>query len=73
MAASMASMLMLYEARSMSTNTGVAPFSEMAPAVAMNVNEVVMTSSPGPMSRARNARWRASVPLAQATAQGVPR
>ena len=38
------------------------------PAVAKNVNGVVMTSSPGPQSRARSASSSASVPFAQPTA-----
>ena len=47
---------------SMSTKIGVAPASQMASAVAKNVFDVVMTSSPGPMPSARNVSRRASVP-----------
>ena len=49
----------------MSTKTGVPPVLWMAPAVAKNVNGVVMTSSPGFRSRARSGSRSASVPLAQ--------
>jgi hypothetical protein len=49
----------------MSTNTGVPPALWMAPAVAKKVNAVVITSSPGFMSRARSGSSSASVPLAQ--------
>ncbi|MEZ4836483.1 MAG: hypothetical protein R2873_31575 [Caldilineaceae bacterium] len=47
----------------MSTKTGVAPTAEMASAVAINVCATVITSSPGPMSRAqgqlqRRYRWQ---------------
>lgn len=47
----------------MSTNTGVAPTSEITSAVEMKVKGTVITSSPGPMPRAINAIWRESVPL----------
>jgi hypothetical protein len=47
----------------MSTNLGTAPMSAMTSAVATKVKGVVMTSSPGPMSRAIRATSRASVPL----------
>ncbi len=50
----------------MSTNTGVAPTLWIVPAVAKKVNGVVITSSPGPASTARNASRSASVPLAHA-------
>ena len=59
---------MLKVTGSMSTNTGVAPTLWIVPAVAKKVNGVVMTSSPRPMSSARSASSRASVPLAQPTA-----
>ena len=52
----------LQVARSMSTNTGVAPSSTMASAVAMKENGVVITSSPGLMSSAIRAMISASVP-----------
>ena len=54
----------------MSTNTGVAPTWLMASAVAKKVKGVVITSSPGPMPRARRAMTRASVPELQP--DGVP-
>jgi hypothetical protein len=47
---------------SMSQNVGRAPVRAMVPAVAKNVNGVVMTSSPGPISRAMSATSNASVP-----------
>ena len=56
---------------SMSTNTGLAPTLWIVPAVAKNVNGVVMTSSPWPQSSARSASSSASVPLAQPTAYFV--
>ena len=51
----------------MSAKTGVAPTSEMVSALLIQVNGVVMTSSPGPMSNARMAISRAWVPLETAT------
>ena len=57
---------------SMSANTGVAPTIAIASALATNVNGVVMTSSPGPMSRARSAKCRASVPELTPTAWPQP-
>ena len=56
----------LYVPGSMSTNTGVPPALWIAPAVAKNVNGVVMTSSPGARLSAWSGRSRASVPLAHA-------
>ena len=56
---------MLNVSGSMSTNTGVAPTLWIVPAVAKNVNGVVTTSSPRPMSSARSASSSASVPFAQ--------
>ena len=47
---------------SMSTNTGVAPMRSMASPVAKNVNDDVMTSSPGFTPAARSPMIRASVP-----------
>ncbi len=61
-AASISAGSILYVRGSMSTKTGVAPTMPMASVVATNVNGVVMTSSPGPMSSARSARCSASVP-----------
>ena len=58
---------------STSTNTGSAPTWLMASAVAKKVNGVVITSSPGPMPRARRAMTRASVPELQPTAWATPR
>src|SRR5260370_1280376 len=58
---------MLKLSGSMSTKTGVPPVLWMVPAVAKNVNGVVMTSSPGFKSSAFRGKSRASVPLAQAT------
>jgi hypothetical protein len=49
---------------SMSTNTGVAPSSTMASAVAMKVKGVVITSSPRPTPSAISAISNASVPEA---------
>ena len=49
---------------STSTNTGLAPTSAMTSAVATKVKGEVMTSSPGPISRAIRAISSASVPLA---------
>ena len=64
-AAAAASGTMLNVAGSMSQKTGFAPTLCTVPAVAKNVNGVVTTSSPRPMSSARSASKRASVPLAQ--------
>src|SRR6266851_9831531 len=47
---------------SMSTNTGRAPVNKMVLTDAMNVNELVITSSPGPIPCARRARCRPVVP-----------
>ena len=70
-AAATASALMLKVRGSMSTNTGRAPTLCTAPAVAKNVNGVVTTSSPVPISSARSARRIASVPFAHPTAYFV--
>ena len=51
---------------SMSTKTGVPPALWIVPAVAKNVNGVVMTSSPERSPSALSGRSSASVPLAQA-------
>ena len=59
---SISSGLILYVSGSISTNFGVAPVYEMASQVAMNVNGVVITSSPLPIPLANNARCRADVP-----------
>ena len=47
---------------SISTKTGFAPTMPIASVVATNVNATVITSSPAPISNARNARCNASVP-----------
>ena len=47
---------------SMSTRTARAPQSSTAFAVAGNVYAGTITSSPGPISSARRARWSAAVP-----------
>src|ERR1700743_348422 len=52
----------LYVTGSISTNTGFAPTRAIDPAVAKNVNGVVITSSPAPIPSANNATKRASVP-----------
>src|SRR6266571_2520096 len=59
---------MLKVSGSTSTNTGVPPALWIAPAVAKNVNGVVMTSSPGFRPSALSGSRSASVPLAQAIA-----
>jgi hypothetical protein len=56
----------------MSTKTGVAPTRAMQPAVAKNVNGVVMTSSPWPMPSAISATINASVPLETPIAFSTP-
>ena len=52
---------------SMSAKTGVAPVSATELAVAANVNDGTMTSSPGPMPAASRPRWRPEVPELTAT------
>ena len=49
-------------AGSMSQNSGRAPLRAIVPAVAKNVNGLVMTSSPAPISSAISASNKASVP-----------
>ena len=71
-AASIRSARMLKVRSSMSTKTGVAPSSAILSAVAMKLNGVVITSSPGPISSAINASSRASVPLATETQWPTP-
>src|SRR5256885_7714216 len=66
MAASTAAGSMLKVPGSMSTKTGVPPALWMVPAVAKNVNGVVITSAPGFRSSAWRGSSSASVPLAQA-------
>src|SRR5271166_2730858 len=56
-----------------SANTGVAPQYSAAAAVAANVNEGTITSSPGPTPAARYARCRAAVQLDTAIAWRAPR
>ena len=53
----------LYVWGSISTKTGVAPSRAIISPVAMKVNGLVMTSSPGPIPRAIMATSKASVPL----------
>ena len=53
---------MLKVTGSMSTNTGLAPTYSTAFAVAIKVNGVVITSSPGPISWASKATCSAVVP-----------
>jgi len=47
---------------SISTKTGLAPVKTMLLTEAIKVKGVVMTSSPGPISWANRATWRAVVP-----------
>ena len=62
---------MLNVAGSMSTKTGRAPSRVTALAVAKKVKLGSSTSSPGPTSRAMSASSSASLPDAQATADGT--
>ena len=62
MKSSTAAALRLKLAGSMSQNSGRAPARAMVPAVAKNVNGLVITSSPAPMSSAMSASSSASVP-----------
>ena len=55
-------------ARSMSTNTGVAPTYTAALALAANDSGEVATTSPGPSPAANAAACNAAVPLEKATA-----
>jgi hypothetical protein len=54
-----------------STNTGEAPTSGMASAVAANVNEGQKTASPGPIPHAISGSTSASVPEPQDRANGA--
>ena len=54
---------------SMSANTGVAPVMATALAVAANVKEGTITSSPGPIPAASSPRCRAEVPELRAIAR----
>ena len=56
----------------MSAKTGVAPTYRTALAVATNVREGTMTSSPGPMSSASSERCKAAVHEETATACLAP-
>ena len=58
---------------SMSAKTGLAPTKRGALAVAANVKTGTITSSPGPMFKARIARCKAAVQLFTATACFMPR
>ena len=55
-----------------STNTGVAPSSQIGPTVATNVFAAVITSSPGPMFNALRDSLIASVPELTPIAYFVP-
>src|SRR5262245_38951687 len=66
-AASTAAGSMLNVSASMSTKTGSAPTNRTTLAVAANENDGTMTSSPGPMPSAINARCSADVPELTAT------
>src|SRR3989442_17141 len=68
MAASILVTSMLRVRGSISTNTGDAPASQIASAVAKNVLDTVMTSSPGPIPRATKTSRSASVPELTPTA-----
>ena len=57
---------------SISTNTGFAPTIPIASAVATNVNAVVITSSPCPISKALSAICNASVPELRPTVYFTP-
>jgi hypothetical protein len=52
--------------------TGRAPACRIPLALAVNVKETVMTSSPGPIPAASSARWIAVVPELTATACLAP-
>src|SRR2546427_3642675 len=71
MAASILVTSMLRVRGSISTNTGVAPASQIASAVAKNVLDTVMTSSPGPIPRPTKTSRSASVPELTPTASLV--
>src|SRR3989441_2151426 len=64
---------MLYDDRSMSTKTGLAPQRRTVDAVAKNVRGGITTSWPGPISCASRATWRAAVPFVTAIACFRPR
>ena len=53
---------MLSVSSRMSANTGVAPVWTITFAVAGQVSELVITSSPGPTPSATRERWSAAVP-----------
>ena len=57
---------------STSQKTGTAPVGGIASALAQNVNDGTITSSPGPTPNARSATVIASVPLATPTACPAP-
>ncbi len=63
---------MFHDAVSLSTKRGVAPVYITAFAVAANVNDDTITSSPGPTPFTSNARCSAAVPLDIATVPGHP-
>ena len=72
-ASSMASGEILKVLGSISIKTGIAPTYFMASAVAINVNALVMTSSPAPIPSAIKAKCNASVPEATPMACLTPR
>ena len=57
---------------SISTSLGIAPQDNMVSIVAGKVNDVVITSSPGPISRANKEISNAEVPLETAIACLTP-
>ncbi len=67
-AASTAAGSRLYVSGSISAKTGVAPVAEIASALAMKVKGVVITSSPGPIPKARSTSSMAAVPELTPTA-----
>ena len=69
--AAIAAAVMFWLSASTSAKTGRAPQVTTAPADAKKLRGVTMTSSPGPMPRARKASSSASVPLASAMAWGI--
>ncbi len=71
-AASICSGSMLKVSSSTSTNTGLAPTCKILLAEAINVNGVVITSSPAPMACASKIVCKAVVPEEVAMAWRVP-
>ena len=73
MAFSISGTSMLKLSAAMSTNTGTAFAMSTGIEVPMKVWAGTMTSSPGPMSSAARARWRAVTPLQVARAKRAPK